>query len=89
MLYYKMGIFGNLLGQGLGNLAGGLIGHSKEGQTIGGTLGGFLPFKNGGIVKRTGPAKLHAGELVVPKHLVKKVSKSLKKEIKKSGGRNM
>ena len=85
-----MGVFGNLLGQGLGSLAGGLIGHSKEGQTIGGTLGGFLPFKEGGMVKKTTQkALLHKGELVVPKHLVKKVSKSLKKEIKANGGRNM
>lgn len=84
-----MGFFGNLIGQGLGGLAGGAIGHQREGAAIGGTLGGMLPFKKGGMVKKTGVAKLHAGEMVVPKHLVKKVSKSLKREIKNGGGRNM
>jgi hypothetical protein len=86
-----MGFFGNLIGQGLGGLAGGLIGHQKEGSAIGGTLGGsFLPFQDGGMVKNhTQKALLHKGELVVPRHLVKKVSKGLKKEIKMNGGRNM
>lgn len=85
-----MGLFGNLVGQGLGSLAGGLIGHSKEGQAIGGTLGGFLPFARGGMVKNhTQKALLHKGELVVPKHLVKHVSKGVKKQIKMNGGRNM
>jgi len=86
---YNMGFFGNLLGQGLGGLAGGAIGHQKEGSAIGGTLGNMLPFKKGGMVKKTGVAKLHAGEMVVPKHLVKKVPKSVKKAIKQGGGRNM
>ena len=84
-----MGFFGNLLGQGVGGLAGGLIGHQKEGSAIGGTLGSMLPFKKGGIVRRTGAAKLHAGEMVIPKAMVKKVPKSLKAEIKRKGGRNM
>ena len=84
-----MGFFGNLVGQAGGGILGGMIGHQKEGSAIGGTLGSMLPFKKGGMVKKTGVAKLHAGEMVVPKHLVKKVSKSLKAEIKKGGGRNM
>ncbi len=86
-----MGIFGNILGSGLGSAAGQVFGGDKgrqAGGQIGGILGNFLPFQHGGIVRRTGPAKLHAGELVVPKHLVKKVSKSLKREIKNGGGRN-
>ena len=84
-----MGFFGNLAGQALGGLAGGFIGHQKEGSAIGGTLGSMLPFKKGGMVKKTGVAKLHAGELVVPKSMVKKVPKSVKAEIKRKGGRNM
>jgi uncharacterized protein YcfJ len=85
--------FGSLLGRTLGGGFGGLIGGSKgedAGRSIGTTLGSFLPFSVGGIVKnKTQKALLHQGELVVPKHLVKKVSKSLKKEIKANGGRNM
>lgn len=84
-----MGVFGNLLGQGLGNLAGGLIGHGKEGQAIGGTLGGFLPFAKGGKVAKTGLIMAHKGELVVPSKMVKLVSKTVKDKIKKNGGRNM
>ncbi len=85
-----MGFIGSALGNIGGGLLGGLIGHQKEGSAIGNTLGGFLPFKKGGVVKKnTQKALLHKGELVVPKHLVKKVSKSLKKEIKKGGGIGM
>lgn len=86
---YNMGFFGNLIGQGLGGLAGGAIGHQREGAAIGGTLGGMLPFKKGGMVSRNGAIMAHKGEMVVPKHLVKKVPKSLKREIKNGGGRNM
>ena len=88
-----MGIFGNILGSGLGSAAGQIFGGDKgrqAGGQVGGILGNFLPFKEGGMVKKTTQkALLHKGELVVPKHLVKKVSKSLKKEIKMNGGRNM
>ena len=84
-----MGFFGNLAGQAVGGLLGGTIGHQKEGSAIGGTLGGMSPFKKGGMVKKTGIAKLHAGEMVIPKAMVHKVPKSLKAEIKRKGGRNM
>jgi len=87
-----MGLIGNLLGQAAGTFLGGAIGGSQgrsAGQSIGGTLGNFLPFKQGGMVGHTGPAVLHKGELVVPKHLVKKVPKGVKSEIKRGGGRGM
>lgn len=88
-----MGIFGNILTTGLGSALGQAVGGDKgrqAGGQIGGILGNFLPFKEGGMVKNnTQKALLHKGELVVPKHLVKKVSKSLKREIKMNGGRNM
>jgi hypothetical protein len=48
-----MGVFGNLLGQGIGYLGGGLFGGQKAkdtGRTIGGALGTLLPFQQGGIV---------------------------------------
>jgi hypothetical protein len=43
-------------------------------------------YQKGGTVKKTGMAKVHKGELVVPKNLVKYVSKTLKDKIKKGGG---
>ena len=49
-----MGFFGNLLGQGLGHLAGGVMGDSGTGANIGGQLGGLLPFSHGGRVRTPG-----------------------------------
>ena len=54
----------------------------------------YVPFEKGGIVKppkgqKIQPAILHKGELVVPKHMVKHVSKSWKNKIKWNGGHNM
>lgn len=46
-------------------------------------------FEKGGKVKKTGLAKLHKGEMVIPKNLVKHVSKVLVTKIKKNGGLNM
>lgn len=46
-----MGVFGNLLGQGLGRLGGGLFGQGDLGQNVGGSLGNLLPFKRGGRKK--------------------------------------
>lgn len=84
-----MGFFGNLLGQGLGALGGGLFGDSGTGSKIGGALGNFLPFKKGGKVpERRGkpvPALLHGGEYVLPvgvkptKAQMKKVADGKKK----------
>lgn len=83
-----MGLFGNLVGQGLGSLAGGLIGHSKEGQAIGGTLGGFLPFKKGGRVPgakgKAMKAIVHGGEVVLPVGVP--ATKKQMAAIKKRGG---
>jgi hypothetical protein len=87
-----MGLIGNLLGQAGGAVVGGYFGGNagrSAGQSIGGTLGTLLPFKDGGKVAHTGPALLHKGEMVVPKHLVKKVPKSVKNAMKMGGARNM
>lgn len=92
---------GNLLGQGIGGLFGGKKGAGiggrilgGVGRAIGGIGGALLPFEKGGIVKtkkgkKTQPALLHQGEMVIPKKHVKSVPASLKKKIKKEGGRNM
>ena len=86
-----MGFFSNLLGQGLGGLAGGLIG-GKKGQDIGAGIGGdlanLIPFKHGGAVgKRNVKALLHAGEYVLPAGV--KPTKAQKKAVadKKKKGR--
>ena len=87
-----MGLIGTTLGGLGGNLIGGKFGGSQGsqvGQTIGSALGSLLPWKKGGRVKKTAPALLHAGEMVVPKHLVSKVPKSVKTAMKKGGARNM
>ena len=51
-------------------------------------------FQHGGFVKppqgrKTQIIEAHKAELIVPKHMVKHVSKSLKNKINKNGGRNM
>ena len=97
-----MGILGSELGgevgSGLGSFVGNRFKHKKEGEKIGRVVGkiagSYLPFHNGGIVKppkghKTEIVILHKGELVVPKDMVKHVSKSLKNKIKRKGGRNM
>lgn len=84
-----MGFFGNLIGQGLGGLAGGSIGHQKEGAAIGGTLGGMLPFAKGGRVPgKVGKpvrALVHAGEVVLPVGV--KPTKAQKNAIRARGGK--
>jgi outer membrane lipoprotein SlyB len=80
-----MGVFGQMIGGAVGGLAGSKLGGKKgkkAGQQIGRTLGSLVPYKNGGFIKRNGPAMLHAGEIVVPKKLVKHVSKTLKAKIR-------
>ena len=97
-----MGILGSDLGSeigsGLGSFVGNRFKHKKEGERIGRVVGkidgSYLPFEHGGIVKplkghKTQTAILHKGELVVPKNMVKHVSKSSKNKIKRNGGRNM
>jgi len=80
------------LGEFIGKKYGGSIGQEAGkniGRVAGGALGSLLPFRAGGKVKKTGPALLHKGEIVVPAKYAKDVSKSLKNKIKKNGGRNM
>jgi len=47
-----MGVFGNLLGQGLGALGEGIFGKTPgiDGQQLGGHIGNWLPFARGGMV---------------------------------------
>ena len=47
-----MGVFGNLLGQGLGVLGEGIFGKTPgiDGQQLGGHIGNWLPFARGGVV---------------------------------------
>jgi hypothetical protein len=66
-----MGFFGSLIAGGLGSLLGKKVsGGSEAGGAVGAAagkfLGGLLPFKHGGYVKKTTPALLHAGEFVLP-----------------------
>lgn len=68
---FLSGIVGGALGHGLGSL----IGHGSEGASIGTTIGELLPFKHGGKVKKTGPAYLHKGEIVLPVKDVKELGR--------------
>lgn len=62
-----MGLFGNLLGTIAGGLGSKFLPiKGVDGAQVGGTLGGLLPFKTGGAVKRTGRAIVHKGEYVLP-----------------------
>ena len=81
---------GSEIGSGLGSFVGNRFNHKKEGERIGRVVGkiagSYLPFEHGGIVKppkghKTQTAILLKGELVIPKHMVKHVSKSLKNKI--------
>ena len=89
-----MGIFGQELGSeigsGLGKFVGNRFKHKDEGERIGRVVGkiagSYLPFHNGGMVKppkghKTQTVIVHKGELIVPKNMVKHVSKSLKNKI--------
>jgi hypothetical protein len=87
---YGLGALGSYVGKKLGNESLG----KKVGQSAGGIIGSeLIPFKKGGMIKpkkgKTQKVLLHKGELVVPASMVKNVPKSLKKKIKKKGGRNM
>ena len=97
-----MGFIGQEIGNEVGGLIGGYVGnkfkHKKTGQKIGSLVvkfaGSYVPFQHGGLVKppkgkTTQIIVAHKGELVIPKHMVKHVSKSLKNKIKRGGGRNM
>ena len=95
-----MGILGSQLGNFVGENLGELLGQKlagdkgkKAGREIFGTIGkisgSYLPFSKGGVVKKTGLAYLHAGEMVIPKQMVSKVPKSMKTKMKKGGARDM
>jgi len=86
---YGLGTLGEMVGKKYGGTAGASAG-KKIGSVIGGVAGSALiPFSRGGKVKKTGPALLHKGEIVIPAKYANEVSKSLKTKIKKNGGRNM
>lgn len=63
-----MGFFGNLIGKGLGGLAGSIFGDKGRdvGSELGGTLGSnFIPFRRGGrvgVVMREMPAMKKGGK---------------------------
>ena len=83
---------GSGLGQYVGKKYGGSIGEEAGkniGRVVGTAAGALLPFAKGGKVKKTGPALLHKGEIVIPTKYAKEVSKSLKNKIKKNGGRGL
>ena len=61
----------------------------RIGKLVGKIGGSYLPFKNGGYVKKTGLILAHKNELIIPSHLTKHVPQNLKKQIKRCGGRNM
>lgn len=83
-----MGLIGKQIGKIAGGFLGKIAGNKKLGRKLGSMAGEeLIPYKKGGMVKPKGKAKtqkalLHKGELVVPAHLVKDVSKTLKKKIK-------
>lgn len=78
-----MGIFGKQAGKIAGRFLGGLVGNKKLGGKLGSMAGEeLIPYKKGGVVKKTGPALVHKGELIVPKKFVKDVSKTVKKKIR-------
>ena len=80
-----MGVIGGILGTGAGQLAGHGISNAIGGKTgevigdvvsgLGTVFGAMLPFKKGGKVKKTGPAYVHKGEVVLPVKTVKDLGK--------------
>ena len=89
---------GSEIGSGLGTFVGNRFKHKKEGERIGRVVGkiagSYLPFHNGGIIKppkghKTQTVIVYKGELIIPRDMVKYVSKSLKNKIRKKGGRIM
>lgn len=55
-------------------------GYSNQYDTGRNITGGYYGFKDGGMVSKTGRAKVHVGELIVPKKDVKKVKAVMRKE---------
>lgn len=85
-----MGLIGSQIGaiggQALGQKLGGNVG-GQIGKIAGGALGAAFPyFKEGGAVKKTGPAMVHAGEYVLPKGVKPtKAQKNAVAKLKKDG----
>ena len=46
-----------------------------------------VSYKKGGTVRKTGLARLHKGEVVVPRNKVKRVKKAMRKAGRKGSGR--
>ena len=87
---------GELVGGGLGRIAGKALDFKKRGagaqqaggdigSTLGGLAGDLIPFKKGGRVRKTGKALLHKGEFVLPKGVP--ATKTQVKKVRKRGGR--
>ena len=96
-----MGVLGQRLGRLAGKFLGGQAGKFFDfdkqgqkaidtgadiGQKLGHRLGGLLPFKKGGRVKKTGPALVHKGEFILPKGVPPTKSQIIKVRGKKGLG---
>lgn len=78
--------FGSLLGGLLGNIGSKLIPlPGINGEAVGSALGGLTGFKKGGRVKRTGIAKVHKGEYILPKGVAPTKAQKSKVEKGKKG----
>ena len=95
-----MGYIGSELGWEIGSITGRYIGKKffkdkttgeRIGKLVGKIWGSYLPFKNGGYVKKTGFILAHKNNLVIPSwsHLTKHVPQNVKKQITRCGGRKM
>ena len=47
-----MGWLGSLIGSTLGHIGGSFLGKPEAGREIGESIGGFIPLKKGGMVKK-------------------------------------
>ena len=83
-----MGLFGNILGRGLGSIGSALFPVAGiNGGDVGAALGGLAPFKKGGPIKRTGPIYAHKGEYILPKGVPPTKAQKAKVAKKKAGGK--
>ena len=71
-----MGLFGNLLGQGLGFIGSKLLPiPGVDGRTLGGAIGGLAPFNKGGRVGPVPPGMRRGGKIQKPKKVRKEARK--------------
>ena len=85
-----MGIFGRILGTGLGAIGSALFPvKGIDGGAVGGALGALAPFKNGGSVgKRTRAILVHPNEYVLPANAKPtKAQKAIVAKNKRGGGK--